>query len=145
MTYDGLNAGPPPEPLPGFALLICAGSFPGFVRDFDPGAVDNTFTPVSSVADRHLCSSAYQLLALPERLWECVAVVNVFGKTHGSYNDAAALCHNNGGFRSKLIPLVILAFAYAVHFGFVDAVDFVFAFFLLAQDSLIDLNLLGVC
>ena len=145
MPNDGFDAGPSPEPLPGFALLIRAGLFPGFLGDLNPGAIDNTFTPVSSVADRHLCPSAHQLLALLERFGEGVAIIDVLWETHGSYNDTAVLCHNNGGFRSKLILLVIFAFAYAVHLGFMDAVDFIFAFSLLAQDSLIDLNFWGVC
>jgi hypothetical protein len=55
MADDGLNAGSSPEPLPGFALFISAGSFSRFIGDFYFGAIDIAFTTVSSITNGYLC------------------------------------------------------------------------------------------
>ena len=65
-------------------------------------------------------------------------------KNDSPYNDATVLCHDNGGFRSELILLMIFAFAYAVHSGLMDTVDLMGAVFLLIQNPLVASNLIGV-
>ena len=67
-----------------------------------------------------------------------MAVILVHLNIQSSYDDPTVFRTSNRYLAAKLILLVILAFGYTVHVGFMDAVDLVLAVSLLTENLLKD-------